>query len=233
MLATTLCAAVAGVLAHLRPEATHDRITLHRVIELNGETLLQQACDYTGRTEVPLQSSVGRTFPAQMATIGQAYACQRAVRSVKDVTPGELQRAMELLRLGAAARDMARQVKFVLAIPILQPATGYAGPSPVSAVLYIDSRSDNYWLNDVEVAAICRVLNETVRGFAGRTFERLQYVPLANFRTDSQVPSDLQADVLFALEVLQKVEPPGSEDAFEFNIDVTDLTALAFRQPRP
>jgi len=100
MLATTLCGAVAGVLAHLRPEATHDRVTLHRVIELNGETLLQQACDYAGRTESPKQSPTGRTFPTEMATIGQAYACRRPIRSLKDVTAEELQKATHLLRLG-------------------------------------------------------------------------------------------------------------------------------------
>ena len=230
MLATTLCGAVAGVLAHLRPEATHDRVALHRVIELNGETLLQQACDYAGRTEAPKQSPTGRTFPTDIATIGQAYICRQPIRSLKDVTPEELQKAMDLLRLKTAARDMAPQVKFVLAIPILQPSTEYAGPSSVSGVLYIDSRSDHFWLGNAEVSEVCRVLEVALRGLADgplHSFERLRNIPLADIRTKEDAAASLRTDVLFALEMLASVQPPVSRSAFQFNFDVTDLTAVS------
>jgi FAD dependent oxidoreductase len=108
VVAATLCCAIAGALEGLRPDSI-DRVTLHRVTEINGEPLLQQTCDYAGRTEPPKKSPAGRIFPVEMATIGQAYATRYPIRSLRNATPQQLQQAMDLPRKRATApRTVAR-----------------------------------------------------------------------------------------------------------------------------
>ena len=230
LLATTLCGAVAGVLSHLRPKANRYRVTLHRVIDLNNrEKLLQQTCDYTGRTDTPNQSSNGRIFPFDMGTIGQAFACQRPIRSLKRVSPTELRRAMRLLDVPTNTRKMALGVRFVLAIPIVQPEPEYVGPSPVAGILYIDSRSPSFWLENKEVKEICRVVEETLKGFDDspfRRFDRLRNVQLTHLHTGVASPEPLRNDVRFALEALTSIKPPATAGPFQFNFDFSDITSL-------
>ncbi len=226
---TTLVGAVAGVLQQLRPRASHDRLTLHRVIELNGETLLQQTCDYLGRADPPKQSSTGRTFPEDTATIGLALACRQPIRSLKGITPEHLQDAMDCLKLREAAREMAPQVGFVLAIPLLQPTDEYVGPSTVAGVLYIDSRSSNYWLNDSEVEKICRVVEVGLKSLESpfQPFERLRNFQLAEPRAGSDSALQLPDRVSFALELVEGVQPPHTVGPFQFNYDVSDFAPPA------
>ncbi len=229
LVGTTVAGAVAGALRALRPHANHDRITLHRVLDLNRETLLQQTCDYLGRTEPPnRRSATGRTFPKDMATIGLAFACRRPVRSIKGVSRQDLEIAMDRLQLKKSARNMAEQVEFVLAIPVLQPLDHYAGPSPVAAVLYLDSRSAGYWLEDDEVAQICRVVEDGFRGLERpfQPFERLRNVFSSEGHVGNPLAAPIPSDVQFALELVEAVDPPRTKEPFQLNYGVSDLTPL-------
>ena len=152
LLATTLSGSVAGLLASLRPTATHFRVTLHRTLPIGQEELLQQACEYVGRGLPAGSSTSGRTFPACNATIGLAYQARRVIRSVKAVEPLRLETAMAFLNLDEASRKMATGVRFVLAVPILEPETQFVRPSPTAAELYVDSKDCDFWLSDKEVS---------------------------------------------------------------------------------
>ena len=114
--------------------------------------------------------------------------------------------------------------------PILQPLTEYAGPSPVAGVLYVDSRSTDFWLNDVEVREICQIIKDAIRGLASNPldrFERLRNVRLSGVRTRAGTPAKLRADVRPALDLLKDVDPPITDAPFQFNFDVSDVTPLA------
>ena len=182
--AAAIVGAVASVLKQLRPEADNDRITLHRVVELNGETILQQTGDYFGRTPPPKRSSMARAFPSDFATVGLAFSTQKPIRSRQGIPSDDLQAATNKLDLRKAARDMAPGVSFVLAIPILQPVASMSGPSRVIGVVYIDSQSPNYWLNDDEVERLCRIIEGGILAFERRNepFDRLRCRPVPSLR---------------------------------------------------
>lgn len=226
--ATTITSAIAGLLGALRPQAGNYRVTLHRALELHAETLLQQACEYAGRTDPPRTPTLGRTFSANVATIGQAFGSHRVIRSKKDVAPERLQEAMDLLKLTKDARDMRRGVNFVLAFPILQPSSAYFGITPVAGVVYIDSSSVGFWLNDLEVGQICTVVGDAVRGLdhPKKQFDRIRNIRLATVRTRTVAPTPLRPDVQFALEEVEVI-PPTLEREFQLNFDFSDLVPLA------
>lgn len=226
-LASTITGAIAGVLEHWRSKATHFRVTLHRVIELNNDTLLQQVCEYSGRSKPPTRLTAGRTFPADMATIGQAYACRNPIRSYKKTTPANLQKAMNILSLKEGARDNPT-ARFVLAIPVLQPESGYVGPSPVSAVLYIDSQSPNFWLNDNEVNEICRIIEKAVEPVSRYHFDRVRNFCLPDVRSKARNPRPLHSHpiVRSALEILRNAKPPVTPGPFQFNFHFSDFNPV-------
>ena len=111
------------------------------------EEVLQQACDYQGVALVP-ERTAGRTFPAKNATIGLAYQCRRVVRSKRRVSKRLLETTMAGLRLNDASSKMAKEVGFILAIPLFEPERDYTFPQPVVAVIYIDSDAPGFFVDD-------------------------------------------------------------------------------------
>ncbi len=227
--AATLAGTVASFLALLQPAAGNDRVTLHRVVELNGETILQQTGDYFGRTAAPKRSAMGRAFPSDMATIGLAYGAQKPVRSTQGITPEDLKAATNQLNLRRAARGMADEVGFVLAIPVLQPEHAMIGPSRVIAVIYVDSKSSGYWLDDAQVDQLCRVIEGGVRAIERKglePFDRLRYRPLTGERLTSAPAVSVPDKVSAALGVVTGATAPETLGSFQFSYDVSDLTPL-------
>ncbi len=224
ILAAALAGAVSGAV-NVCSKGPH-RVTLHRVLELRKEVLLQQCCDYAGAAANG-RSTAGRTFPAEMATIGQAFACQMPIRSRKTVSPNRLSNTMNQLQLKSAARNMRPDVRFVLAIPILQPEHAFFGSSPVAGVVYIDSVSKRFWLSDEAVVQVCEVITQTLRQFEMETrrFDRVRNIQSVSKRTAARAPAKLSSKFSHALEVA-KVEPPRTAGAFQFNLDFSDLTPL-------
>jgi len=229
LLATALCGALAGSLVRLKPVADRFRVTLHRVLRIHEEDLLQQACEYLGPGSASKFLGTGRTFPAKNATIGNAYTCQNIVRSRKDVDNDSLQKAMTFLQLNAASTKMAEDVVFVLAIPILQPQTSFFRPSCVAGVVYIDSRSPGFWLSDAEISELCTLIKHALDGLVGeahRPFDRLRNVRPGDVETKPGSRASLPDEVTGALELLTDVRPPTTDTAFHFNFEHSDLTPM-------
>lgn len=225
LVANVLCGAVAGVVENMRPHAKHFRITLHRSLSIHDEDLLQQACDYLGKGLVKSSATAGRTFPASAATIGAAYRSRRVVRTPKAVTARDLKEGMKKLKLHDAARKMMPGVSFVLAIPLLQPEDRHYAPNPVAVVLYLDSRDDDFYLEDEEVRQLCLVFQAAARSIEsanGISLGRLRNVQLEPELDAAREPPAEQIGTA-ALEIVEHVEPPSVERAFVLNFDHTDL----------
>jgi hypothetical protein len=152
LLATALCSSIASFLSLNHPSDKRLRVTLHRAIQIGAEEVLQQACDYQG-TCLPIEETSGRTYPANDATIGAAYQCRRIVRSKRRVSHRSLEGAMSILRLNESASKMAKDVKFILAIPLLEPERLYTLPKPVVGTIYIDSDAAGFFIEDSDKVA--------------------------------------------------------------------------------
>lgn len=225
LVATSLCGAIAGVIERMHPQAMHFRVTLHRVLSIHGEDLLQQACDYLGRGLEKASATAGRTFPAHAATIGAAYRTRRVVRTPRNVENADLQVGMTQLHLHQAARTMMPEVRFILAIPILQPEASHYAPSPVAAILYLDSRDDDFFLDDDQVQELCDILKTAARSIvapSGAALGRLRNVQLEPVRQTPREPATASTGTS-ALEILGKVEAPLVTREFVLNFDHTDL----------
>lgn len=225
LVATTLCGAVVGAIEKIRPQTENLRVTLHRTLLIHKEELLQQACDYLGKGLENASATAGRTFPAHAATIGAAYSCRRVVRTAHDISRAELEQGMEKLNLHEAARRMVPGVSFVLAIPLLQPETRHYAPSPVAAVLYIDSRDEGFFLDDTSVQELCIMIENAARSIealTGVSLGRLRNIQLEPLLDAPGAPA-ARSIATPALEIMDAVEPPSVGSAFVLNFDHTDL----------
>jgi hypothetical protein len=224
LLASALCAAIAGLLAKTHPKEYRLRVTLHRSIMIHGKELLQQACDYQGLL-VDDDHAAGRTFPAANATIGLAYACRRIVRSKNRVAAGSLRTTMKRLRLNLASSNMRKDVGFVLAIPLLEGGDVYTSPSPVAGVLYIDSNAPNYYIGDDDLTVLGSIAQKFLDGMTARDMKELSGVrnfPLAELTRQKKKASELPPTARRTLE-WASLPPPSTRGPYQFNYDFSDF----------
>ena len=236
LVASAIVGAVAGHLASIRPEATHFRATLHRALPLGGDELLQQACDYSGRNLPHETGKSGRTFPARNATIGLAYRTRQIVRSSRGIEPNILGEAMAKLNLTDASMQMSQDVRFVLAIPILEPEDDYVGPNPTAGVLYVDSKDENFWMDDREVSGLVEVVRDAVRALEAsnsRTFDRIRNTNLREVIRRETTREGLPDEITHALETVGRCKPPRTQANFMFNFDHSDLTPIVASARNP
>lgn len=230
LFAASIAGAIVGQLLALRPGTTHLRVTLHRVITIHGEDLLQQACEYVGTGISDKQSTSGRVFPAGNATIGQAYKTRRIVRSQPAVALKDLDKAMKRLELNAASRAMAKDVHFLAALPILQSEDRFYTPSPVCAVLYLDSRDPHFDLDDAaftEMVGLVSRATEAAQSACASTLDRLENTPLSSIRISADPAEPLPAHVAGELTIVATA-PPTIAGPFTLNIDHSDVTPIAY-----
>jgi hypothetical protein len=235
LLATTMCGSIAGAIARMRPDAKNFRITLHRTLSLNGDDLLQQACDYVGKGLLEASATAGRTIDASALTIGAAYKTRKIVRTPRGIALPRIKAGMERLRLGSVARKMLRDVSFVFAMPVIQPDHSHYAPGPVAAVLYLDSRDVGFWLDDTEIAELAMIVEGAVSAIDDA--ERAALGRVRNFapgrvcHTVANVAaSDTGTD---ALEIVNAVKPPSTKDEFVLNYDHTDLAPVTTKSTTP
>jgi hypothetical protein len=224
LLASALCASIAGLLANSHPKDHRLRVTLHPSIVIHGKELLQQACDYHGLL-LEDDPAAGRTFPATNATIGAAYTCRRIVRSKNRVTTGSLRAAMKRLRLNLASSSMRKNVGFVLAIPLLEGGEIYTSPSPVAGVVYIDSSAPNYYIDDDDLTVLVSIAQNFLDGLAERDLQELGGVrnfPLAELTRKKKKASELPQAVRRTLE-LASLRPPSTRSPYQLNYDFSDF----------
>lgn len=228
LVATALCASLAGAVQSGHPDGKRLRVTLHRSIKIGDDELLQQCCDYFGTENTA--GMAARTFPARNATIGLAYRCRRIVRSVRDVAPANLKTAMAYLDLNVASRTMAIDVHFVLAIPILEPEEPMNSTlsSPVAGVIYMDSMAEGYFMDDAELAKLILMADQFVASLEKPqdTFDRIRNVTLSALAKEIRPAEPLPREVDGILELVNAVDPPKTSKSFQFNFDYSDFVPV-------
>ena len=232
LLATSFCAAVAGILLCRHTEMGRLRLTLHRAMSFRNEELLQQTCDYLGTADARGKTSAAaRTFPAANGTIGVAYSCRQIVRSKQGADPAALKASMAHLNLNAASRQMSGGVRFVLAIPLLQPeaANLFISPTPVVGVIYIDSMAEHFFIDDDELRSLARmseVFLLALERAESRPFDRIKNVQLRTLGNSVPPASPFPEKVRGELELVAQVSPPRVSTPFQFNYDYSDFIEI-------
>jgi hypothetical protein len=231
LLATALSSSIAGYLSEIHPSNRRLRVTIHRAIQIGAEEVLQQACDYQG-TMLSDEQTAGRTFPAGNATIGLAYQCRRIIRSKPRVSRRSLENTMEELRLNDASSRMAKEVGFVLAIPLLEPEQNYTLPQPVSGIIYIDSDAPGFFVNDgslrVLIAMAQRFLDGLSKPSATDDMGRVRNFRLSSIAHRRKRAKQLPVSAAKTLEIVN-VAPPVSAGAFQLNFDYSDFVPTQIR----
>ena len=230
LVATTLCATLAGMLRLGHDPDKRLRVTLHRALSFGDDRVLQQCCGYFGaHVGVGSERSAGRTFPADNATIGLAYRTRRIVRSTLGVSPEDLQAAMALLSLNAASRKMSTEVRFLLAIPILSGASGH-----VAGVIYVDSKSDTFFVDDDCLGRLVAIIDDLLSGLAGTSpelLERIRNVPSSRSSGETEPLDRAPESVRHALTCIEAVDPPRIGMAFRFNFEYSDFIPVSVEAP--
>jgi hypothetical protein len=232
LLATTFCSSIAGLLLSTHKESGRLRVTFHRTLSLRDEELLQQSCDYAGTINARGEkSTAARTFPAAYGTIGLAYKCRQIARSKSGVDPAALGAAMKRLNLNEASRKMSDEVRFVLAIPLLQPEQpgAFTAPKPVAGIIYIDSTAEQFFVDDDELRTIVAMADQLLGALEraeSRSFDRICNMRL---RSPSGVVSEreqLPEQVSGELELVMSISPPRTSRPFQFSHDYSDFVEV-------
>jgi hypothetical protein len=193
-ISAAFCSAVGALLATNADPDTRLRVTLHRVLHMGREVVLQQCCDYQGLGELG-GGRAGRTFPSHNGTIGAAFALGTAVRTREGATRRDLEADMRDLSLNEASKGMAGDVSSVAAIPLLgapapvtlasdtsgKPAGGAGPANPttqrnVIGVLYLDSYESDAFLDETtmgQVRSMCGAFLGIAPSFAQTRSERI------------------------------------------------------------
>jgi len=224
--ASTFCASLVPLLTEKHPVDQRLRVTLHRAIHVGKEEFLQQCCPYTGvKLENRDASGSGRTFAVKHATIGLAYRTRKILTTKTLVKKDVLNEAMNELNLNDGARAMRKDVKFIMAIPLLEPMNNFTLPSPVCGVLYVDSTADNFKLGKEKITLISSMTKKWLEDLI-RNVGDLDRV--YNFRFDkvgNDAPPGLKKLPIKVRKVFEfsDVAPPKASEAFQLNFDYNDF----------
>lgn len=225
LVTATICSSLVGAIQNIFPDLGHLRVTMHRVLLLNDDQLLQQTCDYEGLSIPEEESTRGRTFLANNAMIGLAYGSHQPVHTRKGVSPEEIARTMATLGLHEAARNMAPEVSYVLALPILQPESSYFRPSRVAAIVYLDSKDRNFSMKASDVIRVAKVVDKAASGLAVQSKRMLlgvRNIPFTELSSNKQVPQEERKDVTDVIEYLPTDIAPILNQPFVMNFDYAD-----------
>lgn len=151
LVSNSFCAGIAGFLESLSPPPQNLRVTLHRVITIGNEEILQQTCDYVGNSDDAerVRNTAARTFPLYNATIGLAFQSQKIVVTASNAQGDELSNLMKDLNLNEASRKMSLDVKSVIAIPFTCPYLSSSEAKKVFAILFIDSYTQGIFNDEI------------------------------------------------------------------------------------
>ena len=229
LVAATLCGAIVGMIQDMKSNVNHLRVTFHRVLPLNRENLLQQTCEYQGVGIDEDRASAGRTFPADKAMIGLAYGSHCAVHTRASALPKAIEEAMVELDLKYAARSMAPEVSYILAIPLLQPSDRYYPPSPVAGVVYLDSRDENFKLTRGGVRRLSKLVAQTMESLVDQSMRALlgvRNIPFNNLETGGKAPVKPVTKAGMVIEVLPESISPRLEKPLAINFDYADPASV-------
>lgn len=228
LMATAFCATLAGLICSRHTEPGRLRVTLHRAISFGDEELLQQACDYQGTdTARGDKTAAARTFPASNGTIGIAYRCHKIVRSVSKIAPTQLSEAMDSLQLNEASRKMSSSVKFVLAIPLLEPEDSPPYAPSVTGVIYIDSEAENFFIANEELGGIVHMATELLNALTRanyKPFDRIRNIAISGTKKQSKPIDSLPKEARDTLELVTEISPPQTNKSLNLNFDYSDFS---------
>lgn len=137
------------------------RLTIHRVMNREGQEFLQQVCSYLPLSD-GTKASGGRTFPVNEGIMGAAYESRKLYRTRYHETEAALQQAMQA--------DLAK-AKSWIAMPLLGPE------DRVVLIFFAECNTLNYFADNGRVDQIVAMAN----GFC-RLHDYLQDSPFANLR---------------------------------------------------
>ncbi|KQS78952.1 hypothetical protein ASG25_10150 [Rhizobium sp. Leaf384] len=137
------------------------RLTIHRIMNREGQEFLQQVCPYLPLTDAS-KATGGRTFPVNEGIMGAAYESQKIYRTGYHVSDDALQQALE---------GQQTKAKSWLAMPFLGP------DDQVVLILFAECNTLNYFADDDRIGQIVAM----AKGFC-RLHDYLQDSPFANLR---------------------------------------------------
>ena len=148
------------------------RVTLHRVMDRDGERYLQQACAYLPIRESAPSNLIGRIFPVNFGIMGAAYETGKIWRtkhypnakSFKDDLIADMKDVDD-------ERDPTTVATSYLAVPLI------GRKDEAVLILYADCNELNFFADDTRISNV----HNMCRGFCD-LFDELQQKPFANLR---------------------------------------------------
>jgi hypothetical protein len=164
-------AAIEGSLRGSEPKVDI-RLTLHRVLNRQGEVYLQQVCPYLGSNKFDKDGEAGRMFPVDFGIIGAAFERSRVMRTKRYPSMKKLRLdiAKDLKRRGDT-KDPATERLSWLAVPFIGPSN-----TPV-LILFADTYKFNFFADDNRMSAVANMC----WGFC-RLIDSLEDNPFPNLR---------------------------------------------------
>jgi len=176
------------------------RLTIHRVMNREGQEFLQQVCSY-----LPLNNTAkptaGRTFPVNEGIMGEAYGNQKIYRTAFQPSYEALQQAL--------GKDRP-EAKSWLAMPFL------GGGDQVVLILFGECNTLNYFAHDARIEQIAAM----ARGFC-KLHDYLQHSPFANLRNFplQKGTPNLEGGGVYDIHEQVDIEPPKFSTLTSFNYE--------------
>lgn len=176
------------------------RLTIHRVMNREGQEFLQQVCSY-----LPLRNTAkptaGRTFPVNEGIMGEAYGKQKIYRTAFQQSDEALQQAL---------RDDKPNAKSWLAMPFL------GRDDQVVLILFGECNTLNYFADDARIEQIAAM----ARGFC-KLHDYLQNSPFANLRNFplQKGNPNLEGGGVYDIQEPIDIEPPKFSSLTSFNYE--------------
>jgi hypothetical protein len=123
---------------------------------------------------------------------------------------------------------MAKDVRFLLAIPILEPeSTGkFTDPTPVVGVIFVDSTDEDFFVDNEslsEMLAYCDGFVAALENDSTGKLDRIVNIALTPLGSDVPQSAGLPSSLHNALELMDRYDPPQTKGPFQLNFDYSDF----------
>lgn len=151
-MASTFVSTLSDILIQLykerAPEEREFRITLHRILEIQGKKFFQQVAYYAGNAGPRLTGSPGRVFPLETGLVGLVCRQGAPIRATKK-TEADWQRLWSALMLTEHdAKPVDPKVSAIMGCPFFIPSDNPENPN-VCLVLFIDSEQPDFFTQSI------------------------------------------------------------------------------------
>lgn len=227
---SAFAAAIAAKLKFL-DKNSDNRVTVHRIISIGSEILLQQACDYFGTT-ADRKNAAGRVFTLDHATIGLSALRSEIVCSDAGFNEDNLKSEMELLKVGGQSRKMSENVRSFLTIPILSSVD-----NATIAVIFMDTFASDVFSLDVVKEFISYAQGfadslDRANSVSGLGIQNIDGARLVWSQNIKQINSSVTDDKLKTVKFISfkdDVHAPVCHEARRVNLDSSEFS---FSEPK-